>query len=675
MLSRRDCAPTTFSAALRAGDLPPRRGLRQSWRNGAPHASAALPTGGRALTGAEAASPRSSRSRSGATRSSSARTRSSTSCARPVRRGPDGRHDWIPTLERLLRARPAGRSPRPIVATGRSARWPIVALDAIERRVGSLRGREVLVVGAGKMGRLALGAARQPPAPRSPSRVGPTRAPGALATDRRAPGRRLRSRRVRRRVRRRSSSPSAGPGRSRDAIAASSQRSTRHRRSVGPGGRRPGSPRRSVPRFVVGGRSGARRAPTPRQHRMARAAPRSRRSSTRPTAAFLDWLAGRDGRATAEALVEQCRTRTRGRARGAVAAASGPRTRGTGGDRGDDRATWRRDFCESRWSASAETPTVVTSAPSGTCSRCDEPGDRHRIAGQRPGACPGRAGRRARSRRDGRASRIVIIETDGDRRAPGHGVGRRRLRRGDRASPAATAASMSRSTARRTFRPTRIARLRIAAYLPRADPRDALVVRADAGAQPRRPASRDPASGRTARAATGFLLARRPDLVVHPLHGNVDTRLRRLDDGETDALVLACAGSGPAGARRPDRGAPRTRDHAAGARSGRDRRPDPAATTRGCWPSPRPSTTVPTRVAVEAERAFLALRVAAAARRSAPWPRSTATRSTSSVAMPVERSDRTVRPTECRCPRRGEPGHAISPRSCDPRGPTASNVA
>ncbi len=29
---------------------------------------------------------------------------------------------------------------------------------------------------------------------------------------------------------------------------------------------------------------------------------------------------------------------------------------------------------------------------------------------------------------------------------------------------------------------------------------------------------------------------------MHPLHGNVDTRLRRLDAGETDALVLACAG-------------------------------------------------------------------------------------------------------------------------------------
>src|SRR6266851_3383696 len=41
---------------------------------------------------------------------------------------------------------------------------------------------------------------------------------------------------------------------------------------------------------------------------------------------------------------------------------------------------------------------------------------------------------------------------------------------------------------------------------------------------------------------TGFLLAARPDLKVVPLHGNVETRLRRLDDGAADALVLAAAG-------------------------------------------------------------------------------------------------------------------------------------
>ena len=38
------------------------------------------------------------------------------------------------------------------------------------------------------------------------------------------------------------------------------------------------------------------------------------------------------------------------------------------------------------------------------------------------------------------------------------------------------------------------------------------------------------------------LLAARPDLQIHALRGNVNTRLRRLDDGELDAIVLACAG-------------------------------------------------------------------------------------------------------------------------------------
>ena len=38
------------------------------------------------------------------------------------------------------------------------------------------------------------------------------------------------------------------------------------------------------------------------------------------------------------------------------------------------------------------------------------------------------------------------------------------------------------------------------------------------------------------------LLAARPDLRVEELHGNVDTRLRKLAEGEVDALVLAAAG-------------------------------------------------------------------------------------------------------------------------------------
>src|SRR5439155_12142542 len=38
------------------------------------------------------------------------------------------------------------------------------------------------------------------------------------------------------------------------------------------------------------------------------------------------------------------------------------------------------------------------------------------------------------------------------------------------------------------------------------------------------------------------LKAVRPDLTVHPLRGNVDTRLRKLESGEYDAIILALAG-------------------------------------------------------------------------------------------------------------------------------------
>ncbi len=38
------------------------------------------------------------------------------------------------------------------------------------------------------------------------------------------------------------------------------------------------------------------------------------------------------------------------------------------------------------------------------------------------------------------------------------------------------------------------------------------------------------------------LKALRPDLLIHPLRGNVDTRLRKLEQGEYDAIILAAAG-------------------------------------------------------------------------------------------------------------------------------------
>jgi hydroxymethylbilane synthase len=85
-------------------------------------------------------------------------------------------------------------------------------------------------------------------------------------------------------------------------------------------------------------------------------------------------------------------------------------------------------------------------------------------------------------------------------------------------------------------------RLTIAAFLPRDRAEDVVVVRAG---QPVRSLADLPVGARVGTDSPrrrAFVGALRPDLAVHPLHGNVDTRLRRLDAGETDALVLAAAG-------------------------------------------------------------------------------------------------------------------------------------
>jgi hydroxymethylbilane synthase len=144
-------------------------------------------------------------------------------------------------------------------------------------------------------------------------------------------------------------------------------------------------------------------------------------------------------------------------------------------------------------------------------------------------------------RREGRASRIVIIETEGDRRAPdttwGEGAFVAAIERALQDGSVDIAVHSAKDV------PTdQDPRLRIAAYLPRADPRDALVVRTDATPRTLADLPSGWRVGTDSPRRTGFLRARRPDLIVHPLHGNVDTRLRRLDAGETDALVLACAG-------------------------------------------------------------------------------------------------------------------------------------
>jgi hydroxymethylbilane synthase len=79
----------------------------------------------------------------------------------------------------------------------------------------------------------------------------------------------------------------------------------------------------------------------------------------------------------------------------------------------------------------------------------------------------------------------------------------------------------------------------IAALLPRGDPRDAFVSRvaADVMALPHGAVLGSSSVRRIAQ-----LKHLRPDLAAVPFRGNVETRLARLERGEADATVLACAG-------------------------------------------------------------------------------------------------------------------------------------
>ena len=203
----------------------------------------------------------------------------------------------------------------------------------------------------------------------------------------------------------------------------------------------------------------------------------------------------------------------------------------------------------------------------------------------------------------GHRTRVVIIETDGDRRAPdtawGEGAFVAAIERALLDGRVDVAVHSAKDV------PTDgDPRLRTAAYLPRADARDALVVRTDATKRRLADLPSGTRVGTDSPRRTGFLLARRPDLIVHPLHGNVDTRLRRLDDGETDALVLACAGLDRMGLgdRIAERLEPEIIPPAPGqgAIAIQVRRDDVRMLALATVIDDRP-----TRLAVEAERAFL----------------------------------------------------------------------
>jgi hydroxymethylbilane synthase len=85
-------------------------------------------------------------------------------------------------------------------------------------------------------------------------------------------------------------------------------------------------------------------------------------------------------------------------------------------------------------------------------------------------------------------------------------------------------------------------RLTISAICKREDPRDALVMRAGAEAESLRDLSPGSVVGTSSQRRLAQLKALRDDLVVKDLRGNVDTRVRKLDEGLYDALILASAG-------------------------------------------------------------------------------------------------------------------------------------
>jgi len=82
--------------------------------------------------------------------------------------------------------------------------------------------------------------------------------------------------------------------------------------------------------------------------------------------------------------------------------------------------------------------------------------------------------------------------------------------------------------------------LHLAAILEREDPRDALVTRTGEGTVRALPEGAIVGTSSLRRLAQ--LRALRPDLDIRPLRGNVDTRLRKLDDGHYEAIILATAG-------------------------------------------------------------------------------------------------------------------------------------
>ena len=143
--------------------------------------------------------------------------------------------------------------------------------------------------------------------------------------------------------------------------------------------------------------------------------------------------------------------------------------------------------------------------------------------------------------------------------------------------------------------------LELAAVLTREDPRDALVSRSGARLSALAAGARIGTSSLRRRA---FLTRLRPDAVLLELHGNVPTRIERVQGGDYDAIVLAAAGLRRLGLQQhiaellpPDEFPPAVSQGAIGVCA----RADDSETVRWLRPLDDPAA----RLATAAERALL----------------------------------------------------------------------
>jgi hydroxymethylbilane synthase len=164
--------------------------------------------------------------------------------------------------------------------------------------------------------------------------------------------------------------------------------------------------------------------------------------------------------------------------------------------------------------------------------------------------------------------------------------------------------------------------LAMSAISAREDPWDALVTRDGRGFDGLAPGAR---VGTSSLRRQCQLRALRPDMTIVSLRGNVDTRLRKLDAGDVDGLVMAAAGLLRLGLshRIAERFDPHTMVPAVGQGAVvAQARVDDHATLE----TARAIDHAPTRAAVEAERAFLAAMGGGCQRPIGAWARCDGTR-------------------------------------------------